>query len=518
MDPGSSGVLLFEKPGPGPTYNLLPFCNCVNNIHEMQNDDLTLLREYSRRNSEEAFAVLVSRYVNLVYSVALRTVRDSHLAEEVTQAVFIILARKAGGFDDKVILSGWLCRTARYAAANAMTIQRRREQREQEAHMQKVLNEPEPDTWMQVAPLLEAAMEKLGRKDHDALVLRFFENKSFAEVGAALGVGEDAVKMRVGRALEKLHRYFKGHGISSTTAIIAGMISSQSVQAAPVTLVKAITAATAAKGLAASASTINLVKGVLKIMSWTKTYTALVASGCVLLLAGTTAVTIREVQEHQGYSWQTTDFKFPETLQGAPPQVRIVPTRFPDYPGKWAHEDAGGRQAIGIGVRLREIIPVAFGVTNFDRLVIPADLPQGKYDFIANLPNGSAEALQQALESDFNLVARNLNVETNVLLLRVVKEAPDLKPSRSSIGSSRLNNGHLSIKDGSMELLSYELENGCFHIPVLDQTGVKGRYDFELGWNPTDLETLNQALQDQFGLELVPATMPVQMLIVEHSQ
>src|SRR5258706_12521599 len=105
------------------------------------NDDLNLLREFACNNSEEAFAALVSRHVNLVYSVALRQVRDIHLAEEITQAVFIILARKADSLDDKTILPSWLCRTARYASANALTIQRRRQHREQEAYMQSTLNE-----------------------------------------------------------------------------------------------------------------------------------------------------------------------------------------------------------------------------------------------------------------------------------------------------------------------------------------------------------------------------------------
>jgi RNA polymerase sigma factor (sigma-70 family) len=161
---------------------------------EMQND-LTLLHEYTGRNSEEAFATLVSRYVNLVYSVALRSVRDAHLAGEITQAVFIILARKADSLGDKTILPGWLCRTARYASANALTIQRRRQQREQEAYMQNILTggsdasslQIQEETWNQIAPLLDSAMEQLSQKDHDALVLRFFENKTFAEVGATWG-------------------------------------------------------------------------------------------------------------------------------------------------------------------------------------------------------------------------------------------------------------------------------------------------------------------------------------------
>jgi RNA polymerase sigma factor (sigma-70 family) len=101
-------------------------------------DDLALLRDYAQRQSEPALAALVERYIGLVHSAALRQVRDAHLAEEVTQAVFIILARKAATLDEKTILPSWLCRTARYASANALTQQRRRQQREQEAFMQSM--------------------------------------------------------------------------------------------------------------------------------------------------------------------------------------------------------------------------------------------------------------------------------------------------------------------------------------------------------------------------------------------
>jgi RNA polymerase sigma factor (sigma-70 family) len=260
------------------------------------NDDLNLLREYARRNSEEAFAALVSRHVNLVYSVALRQVRDAHLAEEITQAVFIILARKAESLGPKTILSGWLCRTARYASANALTIQRRRQRREQEMQMQSILNEAanEPaQTWQQIAPLLDGALEKLGQKDHDAVVLRFFEGRNFREVGAALGASEDAAKMRVNRALEKLRIIFAKRGVSSTTAIIAGVISASSVQAAPVALAKSVTAVAIVKGVAASASTLTLIKGALKIMAWTKMKTVAVVGVAVILATGTTSLVIK---------------------------------------------------------------------------------------------------------------------------------------------------------------------------------------------------------------------------------
>jgi RNA polymerase sigma factor (sigma-70 family) len=268
----------------------------------MPNDDLALLREYARNNSEEAFAALVSRHVNLVYSVALRSVCDPQLAEEITQAVFIILARKADSLGDKTILAGWLCRTARYASANALTIQRRRQHREQEAYMRNILtggsdassSQVQEETWYQIAPLLDGAMGQLGQKDHDALVLRFFEGRNFAEVGVALGASEDAAKMRVNRALEKLRKFFTKRGISATTVILAGAISANSVQAAPVTLAKAVTAVTIVKGSIAGASTLTLVKGTMKTMTWLKIKLPIIAGTVALLVGGTTTIALSD--------------------------------------------------------------------------------------------------------------------------------------------------------------------------------------------------------------------------------
>jgi RNA polymerase sigma factor (sigma-70 family) len=259
----------------------------------MLNDDLTLLRDYSRNHSEAAFAALVERHVNLVHSVAVRQVNDPHLAEEITQAVFIILARKAGSLGDHTILSGWLCRTARFVSLRALRGEWRRQQREHEAHMQNLLIEPESETWTHIAPLLDSALETLGRKDHDALVLRFFEGKNFAEVGAVLGTGEDTARMRVNRAVEKLRKIFTKRGIISTTSILAGAISANSVQAAPSGLAKTISVVAMAKGAAAGTSTLTLIKGALKIMAWAKMKTAAVAAVAIILATGTTTVVIK---------------------------------------------------------------------------------------------------------------------------------------------------------------------------------------------------------------------------------
>ena len=276
---------------------------------KMMTDDLGLLREYAQRNSEEAFAALVSRHVNLVYSVALRQARDPQLAGEITQAVFIILARKAGKLPRHTVLSGWLCRTARYASADALKIQWRRQHREQEAFMQFTLNESENDparggareaeAWLQIAPLLDTALAQLGETDHSAIVLRFFEGRNFNEVGAALGASEDAAKKRVNRALEKLRRFFEKRGVTSTSPAIAGAISANSVQAAPAMLAKTATAAAFAKGATASTSTLTLIQGALKIMAWSNAKTAAVAGVVVLLAAGAATVNIKRMSHRE---------------------------------------------------------------------------------------------------------------------------------------------------------------------------------------------------------------------------
>jgi RNA polymerase sigma factor (sigma-70 family) len=255
--------------------------------------DMDLLRQYAVGNSDAAFAALVSRHINLVYSAALRKTGNPHAAEEITQAVFIILARKAGRILDKTILPGWLYQTARLTASSYLRRETRRVRREQEAFMQSTLTEPELATWEQLAPLLEDAMGQLCDKDRTAVVLRFFGGKSFAEVATAAGVSENAAKKRVGYALEKLNRYFSKRGVSSTTESIAGAISANSVQVAPVALAKAVTAIAIAKGAAASTSTLTLIKGALKIMAWTKVKTTAVAVAAVIVASGTTTIVIK---------------------------------------------------------------------------------------------------------------------------------------------------------------------------------------------------------------------------------
>jgi uncharacterized protein (TIGR03435 family) len=495
----------------------------------MTNDDMELVRQYAAHQSESAFATLVSRHANLVYSVALRQVRDPQLAEEITQAVFIILARKAGALSEKTILPGWLYRTACYTASSARKQEYRRQRREQEAYMQSHLQEVQTDAaWKQMSPLLEEAMLRLRQTDRDALVLRFFEGQSLNEVGLALGASEDAAKKRVNRALERLRAFFTKRGVNSTSAIIAGALTVNSVHAAPAALAEAVTAVAMAKGVAASGSTLTLIKGALKIMAWTKAKMAIVTVVGILLAAGTTTVTVKEIQEHKTYVWEVPKADF-DVFYKTPPMVTIVPTKFAED-GGWCMDE--GRGAMGIAQPLVEIIQAAYQKDKL-RTVINTDLPTNKYDFFAklvgaqeahkNIPNNEnwTIALQKEIANKFGIRGDLEMRETYVLVL---------KPSNTGARGFKISHtmthglaikptpGNYSFYEQPLTTLTSLLERNL-QIPIIDHTGLMEDYDYTLKWNvadqkQTNLEVYKQALFDQLGLELVPSREPIQMLVV----
>ena len=259
--------------------------------------DMELLRQYVLQNSEDAFAALVARHVNLVFSAALRKTGSTAAAEEITQAVFIILARKAGRLGAGTVLSGWLYHTARLTTASYLRTQIRRAHREQEAYMQSLTDEPVTKAWQEIEPLLEDGMGRLGEKDRNAIVLRFFDGKSFQEIGAAVGSSENAAKKRVAHALEKLRKFFTKRGVHSTSAIIAGAISANSVKAAPVGLAKTISVVAMAKGAAAGTTTFFtsvLVK-------------TLAVCGSIMIVAVGTAIYFHEAGQSSGGKFQMSN-------------------------------------------------------------------------------------------------------------------------------------------------------------------------------------------------------------------
>ncbi|MEO7413507.1 MAG: TonB family protein [Opitutaceae bacterium] len=208
-------------------------------------EDAELLRRYVEEKNEGAFAELVRRHVNFVYACALRRVGgDAHLAEDVTQQVFTALAGDAARLSRRPILAGWLFTTARFAAAQVVRTERRRHAREQEAHiMNEILGDggERHADWEKLRPLLDEALDHISERDREAVLLRFLQQESFAALGEKLGLSENAARMRVERAVGKLHGLLAQRGVASTTAALSLALASQTI-AAPATLAVSVTA------------------------------------------------------------------------------------------------------------------------------------------------------------------------------------------------------------------------------------------------------------------------------------
>jgi uncharacterized protein (TIGR03435 family) len=538
--------------------------------------DADLLERFTRENSAAAFTVLVERHIGLVHSVALRHTADPQQAQDITQAVFIILARKAAALNRQTVLPGWLYHTVRLTAANVQRAESRRIHREQEAYMQSTLDENSaPDAvWQQLAPLLDEAMARLGARDRDALVLRYFQNKSLAEVGAALGLEERTAQKRVARALEKLRVRLVKRGVTLTATVIAGAVAANSVQAAPVALVKTIPIIAVAKGAAAGTATLTLVKGVLKLMAWTKIQTAIVVGVGVLLVAGTTTFIVAGSNSQSPLklqpnttiidtSWQVPRLSF-NVLERASPQTQIVTSKFDVSGGCYIRSSMG---AVGIAQPIEEIANIAYqgqGDLLRLRMIKSPGLPDGKYDFITKLADNEqpqeyqsnqlpeslrqeqlrilaeqntqalktwTKNLQDELKSKLGIVAHREMRDADVLLLKVrnpraggIKPESDWNiitrpPNWEELNGDFGQHGEVWFFDRPITDL-VEFIEARFRMPVVNQTGLTNTYDFSIKWSEQNNhqrnnEGMKKAMLDQLGLELIPTNMPIEMLDVE---
>ena len=251
--------------------------------------DTESLRRYVEQHSESAFADLVREHLNLVYSAALREMNgDRSLAEEIAQEVFTALARNASRLLNHPSLAGWLYTTVRHTAANSRRADQRRRRREEQV-MNELLPEESPDpAWRQIRPVLDDALHELKEADRVAVVLRFLENRSLREVGVTLGLHENAARMRVERALEKLRGLLARRGITSTASGLAAALALGVITPAPDVLAGTIAAAAAAKGVAAG-STFTLIK----LMSLTKFKVAMLGA---LVIAGAAVPVVQQTR------------------------------------------------------------------------------------------------------------------------------------------------------------------------------------------------------------------------------
>jgi len=240
-----------------------------------------LLAEYAEHGSEAAFRELVARYVNLVHSTALRLMDgNAQSAEDVTQTIFVHLSRNARKLSREPFIGGWLHRDTCYEAAKTLRRERRRRAREAQAALMNSLTDHSKANLDAVAPVLDEAINLLGAEDRAAILLRFFEQRDFRSVGAALGSNEDAARMRVNRALGKLHAWLQRRGVTLSAAALATALAGGAVSAAPVGLANSV----AGSVLTGSATCSGVTATLLKIMTITKLKAGIagaIAAACV---------------------------------------------------------------------------------------------------------------------------------------------------------------------------------------------------------------------------------------------
>jgi RNA polymerase sigma factor (sigma-70 family) len=228
-------------------------------VEMSEQSDVQLLRDYAEGGHEAAFRELVTRHADLVYSAALRQVNSPDLAGDIAQGVFTDLARKARQVAEQRAegnsLAGWLHRSTRYAALKHWRDTRRRLANEKQAMEQLLINSESAPDWERIRPMLDEALDSLSDEEREALLLRYFKNQDFRAVGLAFGISDDTAQKRVSRAMERLREFFSKRNVTIGAGGLAMLISANGVQAAPLGLTAAISAAAIVYGTAVPTST-----------------------------------------------------------------------------------------------------------------------------------------------------------------------------------------------------------------------------------------------------------------------
>jgi RNA polymerase sigma factor (sigma-70 family) len=247
-----------------------------------QSSDQDLLREYAQGGSEAAFSELTRRYVDLVYSAAHRLVRDSALAEDVSQSVFLALARNCHNVGKTARLPGWLHQTTHHLAANAVRSEARRRAREHEAAaMNELISTAHDSDWKELAPQLDNALLELSEVDRDALLRRYFQRQPAREMAQVLGISDVAAQKRVNRAVDRLREVLNRRGLAVGSPVLVGLILAHGVQSAPAGLAATIS------GVAAAGACVPASKGLvgLKFLLMT-TFQKTVLTTAILAASG----------------------------------------------------------------------------------------------------------------------------------------------------------------------------------------------------------------------------------------
>ena len=334
----------------------------------MADHDTLLLREFTR-GSDEAFAQLVRRHAHWVLAVARRRVRDADLAEDVAQAAFIVLARKAHQLNERTALPAWLFHVTRLAASRALRDDSRRRRRETEAFMRRQRergDDPEETsdpTWREVEPYLDDSVARLRASDREAVLLRFYQRKTFGEVAAAIGATEDAARKRVSRALEKLRALLvrRGATVPAVAALSSAMWAHATQAAAPALVASIATGAVCTTGLINNAgAALALAKGAIHMITLNKAKNV-AAAAVVLLFTGLLGVALIAQARAQGHGSKPQD-----NAPHAPRPAQVAaPSTAPADPAD-AHAAAAARMKVTQVVPILQVADVPASMSYYE--------------------------------------------------------------------------------------------------------------------------------------------------------
>lgn len=386
------------------------------------NDDASLLRAYAESGSQHAFAALVEKHIHLVHSCALRQCgNDPHLAHDVTQVVFMALAKKSRRLAPDVVLAGWLVRAAHFTAASMRRAERRRRGREVRAAMLRdretaMQSKPEEQStssdvlWQRVGPLLDGLLARLPAAGRDVLVLRFLEGRPYAAIGQRLGISEESARKRAQRALASLRGALARQGIITCEDALEAALAGAIALPAPAALAKAVAA-----GIGTAHHHELILKGALKLMAWSKAKIAAATIAAAVLVGGGGVVGNRLM-----HSGATRVVELPAGDQSAPAPVRQVPSASPTVI-RGVVRDPAGRPVAGAKV-LAAFNQMQFLELSADPQMGPPSAPKavtgadGVFEISVPFmpvgavvlgPDGAAEAPSRALSGTPELTVQN---------------------------------------------------------------------------------------------------------------
>jgi RNA polymerase sigma factor (sigma-70 family) len=260
-------------------------------------DDAELLAAVVRNRDSESFKALMQRHMGFVYAAALRQSWNRAGADDITQAVFLLLWQRAGSIGAGVPIKAWLFKATRYVAANARRAEGRRTIHEREAAVMRTEN-ISPAVAAEISPVLDDALASLPERDRRAVLLRYFEDQPLAMVGTSLGVSEEAAKKRVSRAVGKLKRFFARRGVDAGLEILPGVLASHATRACPAQLMQSVLQL--ASGGAAQGPAVSLAKGASKMVF--RNRMKIVVVKCLVVMGCAGAVAAAVMTEDSGTS------------------------------------------------------------------------------------------------------------------------------------------------------------------------------------------------------------------------